>query len=404
MQTSVNLTHQSSPMRKIIDLQLSTSLVSTFNCIPQRFISLLQMSSDGLPSGSPLSPDAPIWYTPKHIDERCLEFPCQNYGFEDSHTSSITNQYQQDKLPLITYVDNAVELLSIDLHARHARRYVAISHVRSQGLGNSYSNSLPMCQISRLQSLVDKLDPSIPGPVPFWIDTLCIPLTAPGQYLAFEALYDVYRCADETIVLEDSVLNTPTRSGEQNMITIRDSQWAHRLWTIREGAIAKSLKVQFKDSALDMVAIIREYSCATNGRLVCRTGNRSKTSDSTMSQMAVDKFIDQLQLLERDLRAAMDRIPPPPMSISYRDLGNNTARTEREFKIRVVLRHCYLSVPLYRYFVTETEAAGFLTLRTTVDATYKNLTYDTLLSQEKTLPTETLKRLDKILSQTSMAT
>lgn len=361
------------------------------------------MSSDGLPSGSSSSPDAPIWYTPKHINERCVEFPCQHYDFEDSHTSSITSHYQQKKLPLISYIDSAVELLSVDLNARHAKRYVAISHVRSQGLGNSYANSLPICQISRLQSLVDRLYPSIPGPVPFWIDTLCIPLTAPGQYLAFEALYDVYRCADETIMLDDSVLNTPTRSAEQNMIKIKDSQWAHRLWTIREGAIAKSLKVQFQDSVLDLVALIREYSSAANGRLGYRTGNRSKTSDSTMSKMAVDKFIDQLQLLERDLRAAMDRIPPPPISISYKDIGNNTARTEREFKIRVVLRHCYLSVPLYRYFITETEAAGFLALRTTVDATYKNLTYDALLSQEKTLPAETLKRLDKVLSQNNIA-
>ena len=53
------------------------------------------------------------------------------------------------------------------------------------------------------------------------------------------------------------------------MIMIKDSQWAQRLWTIREGAIAKSLKTQFKDSALDMLEIIKEYSSAPTGPLVC---------------------------------------------------------------------------------------------------------------------------------------
>ena len=41
--------------------------------------------------------------------------------------------------------------------------------------------------------------------------------TAPGQYLALEILYDVFRRADETIVLEDSVCNNPVRSAEQNI-------------------------------------------------------------------------------------------------------------------------------------------------------------------------------------------
>lgn len=353
------------------------------------------MSSDSLQPDSPSSLEVPILHTPKHINEPCRESPCPTYDFQDSTTSSITNHYQQDKLPLISYTNDKLDLLSHDLHEHHARKYVAISHVRSQGLGNSYSNSLPLCQISRLQGLVDRLYPTVSGPVPFWIDTLCIPLTAPGKYLAIEALHDVYRRADKTVVLEDSVCKTPIRSAEQNMTKVKDSQWAKRLWTISEGAIATSLKIQFKDSALDMLDIIRDYSSATNGRLDSCTGSRSNVDDFIVSREDVDSFIDQLQLLERDLRAAMDKIPPPPISISYRDFGAKT-RTEKKRQIHVILRHCYLSVPLYRYFVTEAEAAKSVVLRTTIDTTYKSLTYDALRNQEKTSPAETLKRLETV--------
>ena len=356
------------------------------------------MSSDDLQPDSPLNPDAPICYTPKHINEQCLQSPCPSHTFEDSQMSSTTNLYQQGRLPLILCMNDVVELQSDDLRAHHARRYVAISHVRSQGLGNSYSNSLPMCQILRLQSLVNELYPSIPEPVPFWIDTLCIPLTAPGQYLALEALYNIFRHADATIVLENSVCNTPARSAEQNMIKIKESQWAQRLWTIREGAIAKSLKIQFKDSALDMLEIIKEYSSAPNGRLVSHPRSRSNSSDGIMSKTNVDRFIDQLQLLERDLRAAIDKIPPPTMTTSYKDLESNQ-RMEKKVQIRVVLRQCYLSVPLYRYFATVSEAAGFLALQTIVDSIYNGLTYDKLLNEQKISPAGTLVRLDTVRSR-----
>ena len=349
-----------------------------------------------------IRPEGHTRYSPRHINEQCLQFPCQTHDFQDSTTSSITNLYQQDRLPLITYVNGMVELLSDDIHAPRPTRYVAISHVRSQGLGNSFSNSLPVCQISRLQNLVGRLYPTISGPVPFWIDTLFMPLTAPGKYLALEAVYHVYRRADETIVLDESVINAPIRSTELNLLRIKESQWAQRLWTICEGAIAKSLKVQFKDAALDMRKIIEEYSSAMNGTLVSQGESQDHVGNGTTYRKSADTFIDQLRLLERDLRAAMGKIPPPPMTLSYKDLGENT-RAEKKNQIRAILRHCYLSVPLYRYFVTEQDTARFVILRATIDTTYRSLTYDALLDQEKTLPAETLKRLETVRLRGSVA-
>ena len=86
------------------------------------------------------------------------------------------------------------------------------------------------------------------------------------------------------MVLEDSVCNVPARLAEQKMILIKDFQWARRLWTIHEGAIAKSLKIQFKDSALNMLEILKEYSFAPSGRLVSLPRSRSSSSDGIMSK------------------------------------------------------------------------------------------------------------------------
>ncbi|KAF0317140.1 hypothetical protein GQ607_015657 [Colletotrichum asianum] len=55
-------------------------------------------------------------------------------------------------------------------------RYVAISHVWSDGLGNPWSNRLCSCQLNHIQALVNGLYPLDQAPVPFWIDSLVIPV------------------------------------------------------------------------------------------------------------------------------------------------------------------------------------------------------------------------------------
>ena len=46
----------------------------------------------------------------------------------------------------------------------------------SDGLGNPRENSLPKCQLSRLQAMVNALYPDEIHPVRFWMDTLCVPV------------------------------------------------------------------------------------------------------------------------------------------------------------------------------------------------------------------------------------
>ena len=60
-------------------------------------------------------------------------------------------------------------------------RYVAISHVWSDGLGNLRDNSLPRCQLFRLSHLVSRLLVERCSIDLFWLDTICIPPDALNQ-------------------------------------------------------------------------------------------------------------------------------------------------------------------------------------------------------------------------------
>jgi len=59
-------------------------------------------------------------------------------------------------------------------------KYVAISHVWSNGLGNQHDNAIPQCQFNRISALVSNLYEG--SPMPFWLDTLSFPLAPPEAY------------------------------------------------------------------------------------------------------------------------------------------------------------------------------------------------------------------------------
>ncbi|KAJ8116522.1 hypothetical protein ONZ43_g4425 [Nemania bipapillata] len=94
---------------------------------------------------------------------------------------------------------------------RAQSRYVAMSHVWSDGLGNDeVSNAMLRCQLSRIQSLVNKLYPEVTNEnVPFWIDTLCVPVGKTHRELrsrAIRQMSEIYRVADRVLVLDSFIL------------------------------------------------------------------------------------------------------------------------------------------------------------------------------------------------------
>jgi hypothetical protein len=129
--------------------------------------------------------------------------------------------------------------------------YVAISHVWSGGLGNPRSNSLPKCQLVRIQHFVDALYDEQFRPVPFWIDTLCVPREIEARRLAIRSMKSIYQEADKVLVLDNLLLSINNSINPvENLMRIRSTRWLQRLWTFQEGILALSLYFQFCDRAV----------------------------------------------------------------------------------------------------------------------------------------------------------
>jgi hypothetical protein len=133
------------------------------------------------------------------------------------------------------------------------RKYVCISHVWSDGLGNPHANAFPTCQYARVSDMLKKLYPG--EEIPFWIDTICVP-REPRQLRrkAIMLMRKTYWDADSVLVLDSYLVNV-----DLDMIPRREAWlrflscgWNRRLWTLQESAMAKTVYLRFSDGFLDL--------------------------------------------------------------------------------------------------------------------------------------------------------
>ena len=140
--------------------------------------------------------------------------------------------------------------LSMDIVALTSTTpYVAVSHVWSQGLGNSSSNALRMCQLIRLCHYVQALDRMTrPGqqkqPLTLWLDTVCCHVacdvaTAAGRKSALKLMHETYARATHVLVLDVELEHVVTTNASVLELAIKfvHSAWTKRLWTFQEGAL-----------------------------------------------------------------------------------------------------------------------------------------------------------------------
>ncbi|KIX05180.1 uncharacterized protein Z518_06052 [Rhinocladiella mackenziei CBS 650.93] len=227
-------------------------------------------------------------YRPKHSSE-CLASGGDNCRFvapESTWSPRISGIVRKHQTPLITVHQRAVDktvqicVTAAEKFAQHRRYlgsqllnkgatiiglrtgspnlltitipYVCISHVWADGLGNPRENSIPACQLVRLQRLVNELYTLEERPVPFWLDTLCVPRRNRFRRMAIVAMAKIYRQADKVLVLDSSLLQASTAVSPPLELHVRlmTSRWAQRLWTFHEAALAEQLYYQFADRAL----------------------------------------------------------------------------------------------------------------------------------------------------------
>ncbi|KAI1489984.1 hypothetical protein F5X96DRAFT_638486, partial [Biscogniauxia mediterranea] len=143
--------------------------------------------------------------------------------------------------------------------------YVAISHVWSDGRGNPRRNCLCRCQMFYIQSLVNNLYDSDLHPVPFWMDTLCIPVGQANYQTRRKAIIRIahtFTNADKVLVVDSSLLSCPAGgSWLENFMRIQYSPWMTRLWTYLEGRIARNIYFQLGNERIqgtDLESVVHE--------------------------------------------------------------------------------------------------------------------------------------------------
>ncbi|KAI7971182.1 hypothetical protein EIK77_006998 [Talaromyces pinophilus] len=156
------------------------------------------------------------------------------------------------------------------------KKFIALSHVWSDGLGNPSQNTLPYCQVSRVKNILDDilahfkasslvnmgalsiLGKKFRGPtLSFWMDTLCIPVQEEHReirHMAITSMKQIYENAFRVLVLDGemqaSLQGTPTEA----FMRISLSPWTRRLWTLQEAVCAQQLYVKFADGIFDVHA------------------------------------------------------------------------------------------------------------------------------------------------------
>ncbi|KAK6524098.1 hypothetical protein TWF694_005761 [Orbilia ellipsospora] len=189
----------------------------------------------------------PATYRPVHTAD-CQQDTCERITAPDEVVGIVDG----DDTPIISWDGKDIKVSSFAA----SPKYVAISHVWSDGLGNdNVTNWMHRCQITRIQGLVDKLyNPSaksLEGTVGFWMDTLCIPVGDHNKQTRKRAIghmANIYRRSDKVLVLDSSILPLSTAASiTEKYIAIHLSNWHHRLWTLQEGQLGKSLYFQLKE-------------------------------------------------------------------------------------------------------------------------------------------------------------
>jgi hypothetical protein len=135
-------------------------------------------------------------------------------------------------------------------------RYVAISHVWSNGLGNPNSNTLPPCQIRYLeQCLASEFERRYP--YYFWIDTLCVPLKPEeARKRVIKLMKPIYENAQSVLVLDGDLMNRKANMPPlELMMRVTCTSWQTRLWTLQEAIAARKLRFQFRDKSVDFTSM-----------------------------------------------------------------------------------------------------------------------------------------------------
>ena len=132
-------------------------------------------------------------------------------------------------------------------------------------MGNPFHNSLPDCQLDRIQGMVDELCGNHlrhhtlkerPG---FWMDTLCCLVGEENNEYreqSIEKMREIYRQAVAVLIIDPwltAIASTAPMSEICHRIYM--SAWARRLWTHQEGYLGDEVFYQLQDKPISLSKI-----------------------------------------------------------------------------------------------------------------------------------------------------
>ena len=181
-------------------------------------------------------------YNTAHVLEDCQ---CEFVG---ASSRELADTIQDEQIPVIDMAING-NIAERNIRIRtlqEGMKYVALSHVWADGLGNPIADSLPMCQLTRLSEYVKAV---LPGHCFLWCDTLCVPKKPPQlRRKAIWKMRDIYEKAYVVLILDASLWSASLScSAEELMMRVTCSGWMRRLWTFQENILAKKLRVVLRD-------------------------------------------------------------------------------------------------------------------------------------------------------------
>lgn len=198
-------------------------------------------------------------YRVQHVLRYCL---CQDWRCDHQETqkcqckhievlgSDMAEAFNDDGYPLIKFTDNRLEVVRYN----PGIKYVAISHVWSDGRGNENYNALPTCQLETICQYVAALE--VDQEALFWIDTLCVPIQEPLRNTAIMRMAPVYTLASHVLVLSEELLvEDLPYTPDQALFWIFCSKWMGRLWTMQEAALANDLVFQFTNKSIRLASL-----------------------------------------------------------------------------------------------------------------------------------------------------
>lgn len=201
-------------------------------------------------------------YRMRHVKTGCT---C---SFIEPDVEDVVRVLESDSIPVLCYMgsfESGTARLQVQPF-KQGMKYIVVSHVWADGLGNPYGNGMVTCQIQRLTQLAGDLLQLSHGNVFFWIDTLLVPVDPQhkaARKRAIRKMHEVYTRAYKTIVLDGDLMEH--RVGQDYVETamrITISGWMQRLWTLQEGVMSRSIYFLFQNGLQDIEDLDINYPAA----------------------------------------------------------------------------------------------------------------------------------------------